>query len=116
MSISLTLTNLTTNTSSTITSIIDGDTYSWRIDDSLDSGVLMYTDNSLTPIEPFTLATIMFDNGVTESMWVAEDSVALVSKMSATKTYQHTLKLVELTKILEKLVLLSILCKIQNKM
>lgn len=105
MSISLTLTNLTTNTSSTITSIIDGDTYSWRIDDSLDSGVLMYTDNSLTPIEPFTLATIMFDNGVTESMWVAEDSVALVSKMSATKTYQHTLKLVELTKILEKLVI-----------
>lgn len=105
MSISLTLTNLTTNTSRSITSIIDGDTYSWRIDDSLDSGVLMYTDNNLTPVEPFTLATITFgDGGVSESMWVAEDSVVLVSKMSATKTYQHTLKLIELTKILEKIV------------
>ena len=104
MSISLTLTNLTTNTSSTITSIIDGDTYSWRIDDSLDSGVLMYIDNNLTPVEPFTLATITFDNGSSEKMWVAEDSVQMVSKIGNNKSYQHTLKLIELTKILEKIV------------
>ena len=105
MSISLTLTNLTTNTSRSITSIIDGDTYSWRIDDSLDSGVLMYIDNDLTPVEPFTLATITFDNGSSEKMWVAEDSVQMVSKIGNNKSYQHTLKLIELTKILEKIVI-----------
>ena len=99
----------------TITSIMDGDTYSWRLDDSLDSGVIVYTSNSLTPVEPFTLATITMDDNTTEKMWVAEDSVVMLSKISGVKTYQHTLKLVELTKILEKIVVTG-LCLTPSKM
>jgi len=106
MSISLTLQNFGSSASAdTITSIIDGDTYSWRLDDTLDSGLIMYTSSNLNPIEPFTLATINFDDGSTEKMWVAEDNVMLLSKIGNTRTYQHTLKLVELTKILEKIVI-----------
>lgn len=105
MSLSIDLKDMVTNTAVTHTTIQDGDIYSWRIDDALDSGIVIYTDNSLIPVKPFTLATITFDNSATETMWVAEDNVVLLSKMGATKTYQHTLKLVELTKILEKIVI-----------
>ena len=108
MSTTLTLLNCTNGSSVTKTTITDGDTYSWRIDDALDSGVIMYTDSSLTPIEPFTLATINFDDGSTEKMWVAEDSVVMLSKINNSKVYQHTLKLVELTKILEKILVTGI--------
>ena len=99
----------------TITSIMDGDTYSWRLDDSLDSGVIVFTSNSITPIEPFTIATIQMDDNTTEKMWVAEDSVVMLSKISGVKTYQHTLKLVELTKILEKLVITGLCLTPSNK-
>ena len=116
MSTTLTLQNFGSSASaSTITSIMDGDTYSWRLDDSLDSGLIIYTSNTLTPVEPFTLATINFDDGSTEKMWVAEDTVAMLSKIGLTKTYQHTLKLVELTKILEKLVVTGLCLTPVNK-
>ena len=108
MSTTLTLQNFGSSASaSTITSIMDGDTYSWRLDDSLDSGVIIFTSNNLNPIESFTLATINFDDGSSEKMWVAEDTVVMLSKVGTVKTYQHTLKLVELTKILEKIILLN---------
>lgn len=106
---------MTNGISVTKTTITDGDTYSWRIDDALDSGVIMYTDNSLTPVEPFTLATINFDDGSTEKMWVAEDSVIMLSKINNRKVYQHTLKLVELTKILEKILVTGLCMTPTNK-
>ena len=99
----------------TITSIMDGDTYSWRLDDSLDSGVIIFTSNDLNPVEPFTIATIQMDDNTTEKMWVAEDSVTMLSKVGTVKTYQHTLKLVELTKILEKLVITGLCLTPSNK-
>ena len=107
MSTVVSLANLASGSSVTKTTITDGDTYSWRIDDALDSGILMYTDNSLTPIEPFTLATINMGNSA-EKMWVAEDSVVMLSKINNQKVYQHTLKLVELTKVLEKILITGI--------
>ena len=104
MSLYIDLLDMVSNVAVSHTTIQDGDIYSWRIDDALDSGVIIYTDNSLEPVKPFTLCTIYFENNASEQMWVAEDNVVLLSKMGATKTYQHTLKLVELTKILEKIV------------
>lgn len=104
MSLYIDLLDMVSNVAVSHTTIQDGDIYSWRIDDALDSGVIIYTDNSLEPVKPFTLCTIYFENNATEQMWVAEDNVVLLSKMGVTKTYQHTLKLVELTKILEKLI------------
>ena len=104
MSLYIDLQDMVSNVAVSHTTIQDGDIYSWRIDDALDSGVIIYTDNSLEPVKPFTLCTIYFENNASEQMWVAEDNVVLLSKMGATKTYQHTLKLVELTKILEKIV------------
>lgn len=116
MSTTLTLHNFGSGASAyTISSIMDGDTYSWRLDDSLDSGLIVYTSNSLTPVEPFTLATINFDDGSTEKMWVAEDSVVMLSKINNAKVYQHTLKLIELTKILEKIVVTGLCLTPVNK-
>lgn len=115
MIITLTLKNLASNTQNVYTSIQDGDAYSLRIDDALDSGVIIYTDHSLEPVEPFTLATIRFSEGGSKKMFVAEDNVMLLSKIGTSKTYQHTLKLVELTKILEKIVITGLCLTPTNK-
>lgn len=82
--------------------VLNGDTYSWRADDTLDSGTLLFVSSDKMPIAPFTLAQVNFQGIETVYMWACDDKVTVYTK-GTSPTYQHTIVLGELTKILEKL-------------
>ena len=95
-------TNFPAGTYADITSVCDdGFPNAEVVDDTLDCGTIVYKNTSKTPIKPLTRLDIVRDVSTTDKLFIDGDVVIEVDKHS---TYNHTLVLVELTKILEKII------------
>lgn len=83
-----------------ISAIATGLPFSKRVGSTLSSGTIVIINSSVIPFKPFSLCEITFDDSSVEYMFTAGDKVDLYSKGNG--KYQHTITIVELTKIAEK--------------